>query len=202
MKTRMKAKAGLRKRTYWTKPLSAKYIERSPMIAKIFEVKAMKRRSSSGMSVGKMPRTAGIESKAKIRSVPSTTSSTRKSGVKTRRPFSTAQNALPWRWEVSGMHLRATFTMKFSSTPLPSSSSLENANLTPVKSRKAPNSGRSHVNWSTAATPTMMKSARIATAPRMPQNSTRCWRRSGMPKWAKTRMKMKRLSTESASSRM
>jgi hypothetical protein len=59
------------------KPARAKYIERTdPMIAKMFEVKATKRFSSMGRLAGRMPRTAGIESIAKIRSVPSTTSST------------------------------------------------------------------------------------------------------------------------------
>jgi hypothetical protein len=69
-----------------------------------------------------------------------------------------------------------------------------------VKSRKAPKTGRRKVKRSTAATPTMMKRARMATAPRMPQNRTRCWNCGGIWKWAKTRMKMNRLSTDSASS--
>jgi predicted hotdog family 3-hydroxylacyl-ACP dehydratase len=57
------------------------------MMAKIFEVKAINRLSSTDIPGGKIPKTAGIESTAKIKSVHSTIISTKNKGVKYRRPF-------------------------------------------------------------------------------------------------------------------
>ena len=85
--TKIKARAGLRKRKYSMKPEIAKYRDRRPMIAKILDVKAIKRRSSTDMSGGRMPSTAGIESMAKIKSVHSTITRTTNNGVKYLRPF-------------------------------------------------------------------------------------------------------------------
>ena len=67
---------------------SRKNSERSPSTAKMFDVK-----TRNGSRV--MPKIAGIESMAKIRSVTSTSTSTSSSGVAKRRPFSIAKKCLP-----------------------------------------------------------------------------------------------------------
>ena len=56
------------------------------------------------------------------------------------------------------------------------------------------------IQWkrSSSAAPAKMNTARMTSAPRMPQKSTRCWYARGTAKVAKTSRKTKMLSTESA----
>ena len=61
-------------------------------------------------------------------------------------------------------------------------------------------SGSRNLAGCSTATPAPMKVARRATAPRMPQKSTRCCRSAGTAKWRSTTTNTKRLSTLSASS--
>ena len=70
-------------------PASRKNIERRPRIAKMLDVKTMK----GSLVTAKI---AGIESTAKIRSLISTQTSARKSGVARSWPFVRTKNAPPW----------------------------------------------------------------------------------------------------------
>ena len=51
----------------------------------------------------------------------------------------------------------------------------EKINLPAVYSRNAPNRYSTHENRSMIAMPAKMKIARMTSAPKMPQNNTRCW---------------------------
>lgn len=75
--------------------------------------------------------TAGIESRANITSVVSTTSSTRNSGVACRRPSRRVKKCPPSNSPVIGTTLRATFTSGFFSGSKPSSF-FGSASFTPV----------------------------------------------------------------------
>ena len=65
----------------------------------------------------------------------------------------------------------------------------------PVKTRNAPNTTSSHQKREMRAVPAKMKIARSARAPKMPQNSTRCWNLSGMAIVANNIAHTKTLST-------
>ena len=69
--------------------------------------------------------------------------------------------------------------------------------MIPVKTRKAPNTTIIHSNWWSSADPARMKTKRKTIAPRIPRNSTRCWRSPGIRKYSNSTMNTNRLSTES-----
>jgi hypothetical protein len=50
----------------------------------------------------------------------------------------------------------------------------------PVYTRNTPNTSSSHQNCEISALPRKMNTARITSAPKMPQNSTRCWYFTGI----------------------
>ncbi len=72
----------------------------------MFDVKTMN-------SLRVMAITAGMESRANITSVVSTISSTRNIGVACRRPLMVVKKSPPWKWFVTGMNFRASFTAGF-----------------------------------------------------------------------------------------
>ena len=76
------------------------------------------------------------------------------------------------------------------------SCSLPRATLTPVKSRNAPKTNSSHSKRLSSATPANTKMARRINAPKMPQNSTRCWYSLGTEKYPKITAHTNTLSTE------
>ena len=67
--------------------------------------------------------------------------------------------------------------------------------LTPVYTRNTPNTSSSHQNRLISALPRTMKPARRARAPKMPQNSTRCWYFSGIASVVNSIDQTKTLST-------
>ena len=57
-----------------------------------------------------------------------------------------------------------------------------NAIFTAVRMSTTPKSGRTHENSATRRAPIAIIAPRIASAPRIPQKSTRCWYIRGIPK--------------------
>ena len=117
--------------------------------------------------------TAGTLSTAKITSVNSTRTSTANSGVARRRPSIFVNRCGPSSFSVLGT-TRLTKRMNLLSAGLYSSSP-DSSMRTAVKIKKAPKMYSTQSNRSMSATPAKMKIARITRAPKMPQNSTRCW---------------------------
>ena len=89
MKAKMMAKPNFNRLNMWMKLANRKYKERSPRIAKIFEVYRM-----NGSS-GAMAKMAGMESTAKIKSVNSITVTTTNRGVAIFTPFSMVKKFPP-----------------------------------------------------------------------------------------------------------
>ncbi len=117
-------------------------------------------------------RTAGTESTAKMTSVASISTSTANSGVASRLPFCFVNSFGP---VVLGR--RRDETVHQLQEPGVTGSielSLPNTSLAAVYSRNAPNRYRIQSNFSINATPAKMKMARRTSAPKIPQNSTRC----------------------------
>ena len=140
---------------------------------------------------------AGIESTAKMRSVVSTMISASASGVSIQMPgrarvtaassrtaapgVSASRDALepartkkcsPWKRSLTGKKRRVSRTTQ---VELGSVVSRISSILTAVAIRKTPNSIRIQENSAIRRAPIAIIAPRITSAPRMPQNSTRCW---------------------------
>ena len=135
-----------------------KYIARSPRIANTFEVKTMK-----GSAV--MAKIAGTESTAKMMSLSSRNSSATMSGVACHRPFNRTRKLCPWSSGAIGITRLNRRTTGF----LSGSTFCSGANsiLTPVSSRKMPNSSTT-AEYCISTEPSAMKMARNTNAPTMP----------------------------------
>ena len=124
--------------------------------------------------------TAGTLSTAKITSVNSTSSRTANSGVASRLPFSMVNRCGPSSLSVLGMirwtnlrNLLLAGSMCWLSV---------NSMRPAVNSRNAPNTYRIQSKRLIRPIPAKMKIARITSAPKIPQNSTRCWYLGGTTK--------------------
>ena len=142
------------------------------MIANTFEVNTI-----SGSLVS--AKIAGTESIANTRSISSTMTRARNSGVAQRTTLPVAgsgwctKKALPCRPSVTRMRLRRNF-----STGLFAMSGMWSAAshiLMPVSTRKAPKTYRIQLKLWISVAPRAIMMARSTITPRMPQNSTRCW---------------------------
>ena len=173
-KARITASPCWRNRNRPCRSASRKYIERSPRMAKAFEENTM---NCSWLTAS----TAGTLSTAKIRSVSSTSTSTANSGVASRRPSILVNRRGPCSSGVLG----TTRLTRRRNRLLPGStgsSSPASSSRAAVNSRNAPNTYSTQSKRSMRATPAKMNVARSTRAPKMPQNSTRCWYIAGTAK--------------------